>query len=127
MPPITPVEVVSEYIKAYNAKDVDALLNFFDDACVFENISAGNVTVRTQGKAELETLASASARAFATRHQKILSLTAAGERVAVEIEFQGRLQADLTPDLKAGTMLELRGVSVFEFAAGKILRLTDYS
>jgi ketosteroid isomerase-like protein len=32
-----------------------------------------------------------------------------------------------TPDLKAGSRLELRGVSVFEFAGGKIVRLSDYS
>jgi hypothetical protein len=42
------------YIKAYNAKDVGAMLTFFDEACVFENISGGKVTVRTEGKAELE-------------------------------------------------------------------------
>ena len=40
-----------EYINAYNAKDVGAMMSFFDDACVFENISAGKVTVRTQGNA----------------------------------------------------------------------------
>ena len=32
-----------EYLKAYNAKDVDAMLTFFDEACVFENISGGKI------------------------------------------------------------------------------------
>ena len=36
-------------------------------------------------------------------------------------------QADLSPDLKAGSRLDLRCVSVFELAGGKILRLSDYS
>jgi hypothetical protein len=47
-------EVLRAYIDAYNAKDVSAMLACFDDACVFENISGGKITVRTKGKAELE-------------------------------------------------------------------------
>jgi hypothetical protein len=120
-------EIVIEYIKAYNAKDVKALLSCFDEGCVFENISAGKLTVRTQNKEELRALATTAAQAFATRHQKILTLTEASERIVAEIEFRGQLQADLASDLKAGAILELRGVSVFEFAADKIARLTDYS
>ena len=34
---------------------------------------------------------------------------------------------DLTPELKAGSRLDLRGVSVLEFSGGKIVRLTDYT
>lgn len=68
-------DLIQGYIKAYNAKDVSAMLTFFEDACVFENISGGKVTVRTEGKRELETLATRSAAAFATREQKVVSLT----------------------------------------------------
>jgi hypothetical protein len=115
------------YIKAYNAKDVSAMLAFFDDACVFENISGGKVTVRTEGKAELEGLARRSAEAFATREQRVLSLTEGQGRIVAEIDYHAVLRADLSPDLKAGSRLDLRGVSVFELAGGKILRLSDYS
>jgi hypothetical protein len=103
------------------------MLSFFGDDCVFENISAGKVTVRTQGKAELEALARKSADAFSSREQTVLTLTGGHGGMAAEIEYRGVLQADLTPDLKAGSRLELRGVSVFQFAAGKIVRLSDYS
>lgn len=120
-------DLIIEYINAYNAKDVDAMLTFFDDACVFENISGGKVTVCIQGKAELETLGRRSAAAFASREQKVLSLTDGQNRIVAEIEYHAVLQADLSPDLKAGSCLDLRGVSVFELAGGKILSLTDYS
>jgi hypothetical protein len=120
-------DLIHGYIKAYNAKDVDAMLTFFDDACVFESISGGKVTVRTEGKAELEGLARRSAAAFATRQQRVLSLTEGRGRIVAEIDYHAVLQADLSPDLKAGSRLDLRGVSVFELAAGKILRLSDYS
>lgn len=115
------------YIKAYNAKDVNGMLGFFDEACVFENISAGKVTVRTEGKAELEALARRSAEAFASREQKVVSLTEGQERIVAEIDYHAVLQADLTPDLKAGSELKLRGISVVEFSGGKIVRLSDYS
>jgi len=120
-------DVFLDYISAYNAKDVNRMLALFAENCVFENISAGKVTVRTNGKAELEALARKSAEAFATREQKVISLTLEQGRIAAEIEFRGELETDLTPELKAGTRMELRGVSVSEFSQGRIVRLSDYS
>ena len=103
------------------------MLAFFGEACVFENISAGSVTVRTEGKAELEALARRSVEAFASREQKVISITEGQGRIVAEIDYHALLQADLSPDLKAGSELKLRGVSVFEFSGGKIVRLSDYS
>ncbi len=124
---MTEPEVVLDYIRAYNAKDVSGMLNCFHEDCLFENISAGTVTVRTQGKTELEALARKSAETFAFREQKIISMTQGQGRLVAEIEFHGLLQADLMPELKAGSRLELRGISVFEFSGGRIVRLSDYS
>jgi len=98
-----------EYIKAYNAKDVRAMLTFFDERCVFENVSGGKVTVRTEGKAELEDLARRSAQAFATREQKVVSLIEVQGRIAAEIVHAAEDQALfpmiparwLTPDFRA--------------------------
>jgi ketosteroid isomerase-like protein len=115
------------YLKAYNAKDVGAMLTYFDERCVFENVSGGKVTIRTEGKAELEALARKSAEAFASREQKVMSLTQGQGRIVAEIDYHAVLRADLPPDLKAGSRLDLRGVSVVEFLGGKIVRLTDYT
>ena len=120
-------DLILGYIKAYNAKDVSAMLNFFDEACVFENISGGKVTVRTKGKADLEALARRSADAFASREQKVISLTEGQGRIAVEVDYHAVLQADLSAELKAGSRLDVRGISVCEFSGGKIVRLSDYS
>ena len=115
------------YLKAYNAKDVSAMLTFFDNECVFENIAGGKVTVRTEGKRELEALARQSAEAFASREQKVISLIEGPGRIAAEIDYHAVLQADLSPEMKAGSHLNLRGVSVCEFSGEKIVRLSDYS
>jgi len=108
-------DLLAGYIKAYNARDVSAMLAFFDEACVFENISAGKLTVRTEGKADLETLARRAVEAFASREQKVISITEGQGRIVAEIDYHAVLQADLSPDLKAGSELKLRGVSVFVF------------
>jgi SAM-dependent methyltransferase len=125
--PISARDALAGYIKAYNAKDVASMLTFFGETCVFENISGGKVTIRTQGKTELEALARQSAAAFASREQKVISVTEDQGRLVAEIDYHAVLQADLSPDLKAGSELALRGVSVLEFACGKIVRLSDYS
>src|ERR1700694_3899829 len=91
------------YINAYNGKDVSGMLSFFDETCVFENVSGGKVTVRATGKMELETLARKSAEMFASREQKVISLTQGQGRIVAEIDYHAVLQADLTPALKSGS------------------------
>jgi hypothetical protein len=120
-------DILLGYIQAYNAKEVSTMLSFFDDACVFENVSGGKLTVCTEGKSELETLARRSVEAFASRAQKVTSITEGQGRIVAEIDYHGVLRADLSPELKAGSELRLRGVSVLEIAGEKIVRLTDYS
>jgi hypothetical protein len=122
-----PRDLFLEYVRAYNAKDVRGMLALFDEACVFENISAGKITVRTEGKAALEALARRSAETFASREQKVLSVTEEAARIVAEIDYQAVLQMDLSPGLRAGSELRLRGISVFEFSGGMIVRLSDYS
>ncbi len=124
---MTERDLFLEYVKAYNSKDIDRMLGLFADDCLFENISGGKITVRTKGTSQLEALARQSAAAFAWREQKILSLTQEQGRIVAEIDYHALLQADLTPDLKKGMRLDLRGVSVVEFSGGKISRISDYS
>jgi len=122
-----PATVFGEYVEAYNAMDVDTMLNAFAPDCVFENYSHGRLTVRTKGKARLRALATRSARAFVSREQRMVSLTATPDRVVAEIDYRAVLLADLAPELKAGRQLRLRGVTVAEFRDGKIVRLSDYA
>jgi hypothetical protein len=120
-------ELFLGYIKAYNEKDVAGMLQFFDESCIFENISAGKVTVRTTGKLELEALARRSVESSLSREQKILSLTEGPGRIAAEIDYHAVLRAERSPGSKAGSHLAVRGISVCEFSGAKIVRLTDYS
>src|SRR5205807_2119071 len=82
------------------------------------------LTVQTRGKAELEALATKSAAAFSSREQRVMSLTEGHDRIVAEIDYHSVVNADLSPELKTGSRLDLRGVSVFELSGEKISRLT---
>jgi pterin-4a-carbinolamine dehydratase len=123
----SPSDLFQDYLTAYNAMDVSGMLKPFADTCVFENFSGGKLTARTEGKAQLRALARRSLKAFASREQRVISMTASPDRVLAEIDYHAILQADLSPELKAGSELKLRGVTVAECSGGKIVRLSDYS
>ena len=60
-------EIIQRYLDAYNARDVDALLDAVTDDVVFEHVSVAADPVRVEGKAALGDLARQSAAAFSSR------------------------------------------------------------
>lgn len=119
--------LIKQYIAAYNAKDVPAMLALLHEVIVFENVSNTSGSTVTSGKAEFETLARQSLGLFQRRTQTIRSLTLGERTAAAEIEFEGTLAIDLPSGAKAGDVIALRGVTVFAFSDGKVARISDYS
>ena len=119
--------LIKQYIAAYNAMNLPAMLTLLHDVIVFENVSNSSGTSTTSGKTEFERLANQSLGLFQRRTQTIRSLTLGDRTAAVEIEFTGVLAADLPNGLKTGDTLTVRGVTVFAFSDGKIARISDYS
>lgn len=119
--------LIKQYIAAYNTKDVPAMLTLLHEVIVFENISNASGSTVTSGKAEFETLARQSLGLFQRRTQTLRSLTLGERTAAAEIEFEGTLARDLPSGQKAGSVIALRGVTVFAFSDGKIARISDYS
>jgi len=120
-------DAISRYIDAYNAFDIDSMLEVLDPDIRFENISAGEVNAKTSGKAEFENLARQSARIFAHRKQTIRAITIEGEKAFAEIEFEGVLAQDLPNGLRTGEKIALRGTSEFVFKNGLISLIIDRS
>ena len=121
------IELIESYVSSYNAFDVVGLLDLLDDGVVFENESNGEITARSNGKVEFESLASESAKIFSA-HQQVVTATEMLEMAAtVNIEYMGTLAIDLPNGLKAGQVLELKGRTYFEFQNGKISYIKDVS
>jgi ketosteroid isomerase-like protein len=115
------------YIDAYNNFDIDAMIKALAPDIRFENVSGGEVNVKTSGKTEFETLARQSVQLFASRKQTVKTIKIEGDSAFVEIEFEGILAQDLPNGSKAGQRLALKGTTEFLFMNGFISSIVDRS
>jgi hypothetical protein len=119
--------IVSRYISAYNAMDVDGMLACLDQNVRFTNLSEAEVTAETRGIEAFADLARAGAAAFRHRRQTITGSISVRERTMVKIHFEATVAADLPNGWKAGQELAFDGTSYFEHAGGKIGMIMDAS
>ena len=121
-------QLITSYVEAYNRFDVAGMLACLHDDIVFQDVSVGEVTLTTRGKAEFEVQAEQATHYFTQREQRIVDWELlGGDELAIHIDYTGVLAVDLPDGLPAGGTLRLQGRSVFRFTADKIISLTDYS
>ncbi len=118
--------LVENYIKAYNAIEVESMLEFFTEDCLFENVSNSGHSTVCHGKAQLRQLAMQTAQVFAKRQQTVKNWVIGDGKIVAEIDYEATFAMDLPNGIKAGQELKLRGVSVYEIEGDKIRRLADY-
>ena len=119
--------IIRNYIDAYNRFDINAMIKDFDSAIVFENFQKEVCTLSLKGIEEFKVQAEEASHMFSERKQTILTITHSKSSSNVEIEFWGKLAIDLPNGLKKTDELILQGISIFQFARNKIIRLTDKS
>jgi ketosteroid isomerase-like protein len=119
--------LVDRYLDAYNRKDVEAMLATLHPAVVFENHTAGVLSVRTQGLAELRQLAEDSRRLFAARRQTITDWRQHGDSAVAHILFEGTFALDLPNGVRAGQAIALAGRSEFHQREGRLDFIADHS
>ena len=119
-------EIVEKYLRCYNEKNTNAMLELFSDDVRFESVSNTGGVVRTENKQQLRELASQTVEWFEERRQTASGWVESGDDVAVEIDFRCRLAMDFPDGKKAGQEMSLRGASFFTIRDGLIRRLTDY-
>lgn len=118
---------IRDYIDAYNAKDVDRMIDCLADHVTFENRSGGAVDTVAKTRAEFRQLAESAVQLFASRKQEVKNhITVAGTTL-VEIEYHAVLAADLPNGMKAGQIVQLSGRSLFDLGNDGITRLIDES
>ena len=113
------VEMLQEFADAWNRHDVDALMTFMTDDCVFEASAGPDISgTRFAGR---EAVRSGFAEVFATfpdAHWGNARHFVAGERGVSEWTFTGT-RAD-------GTRVEVHGCDLFTFRDGKIALKNSY-
>lgn len=121
------IEIVKNFIKAYNSLNVESMLAYLHPEIEFKNISGGIVNAHTKGIEEFRELADKSIKMFKEREQKITSYTESDDTVNVEINYRGVLAMDLPNGLKSGETLIINGKSKYVFEDNLIILLVDES
>ena len=120
-------KIIRDYIDAYNNFDIDKMVADFDENIVFENLSNGEINMSLTGLTSFKEQADQAKHYFSTRLQTIKSFKHENEQTEVAIEYYAVLALDFPNGLKKGDELKLQGKSIFKFADGKIINLTDIS
>lgn len=120
-------QMITNYVEAYNAFDVDGMLTHLHPDVHFENISADEVNLTTEGVREFAAQAEAAKAYFKKRRQTITAWSFEEDKVTINIDYFGLLAIDLPNGMKAGDTLEMQGQSTFGFSGGKIIEIIDRS
>ena len=121
------VQMIKNYLQAYNTFDVEGMVNDLDDAVVFENYSDGELTLQLEGKEAFKRQAESAASYFKERQQKVVDWQIEEDVVTIEIDYFAMLNTNFPNGMKAGDTLQLKGKSVFKFRGGKIVLIQDFS
>jgi len=113
------LEVMKDFLDAFNRHDLDAIMQYFAEDCVFYMPrGAGPRGDRYAGKAEVRA-------GLSKRFEGIPNVHYGDDRHWVCDDF-GVSEWTLTGTTVAGQQLEVRGVDLLEFAEGKITRKDSF-
>ena len=119
--------LIERYLAAYNAFDVPGMLAVLHPDVEFRNVSNGEVTAGADGIEEFRALAERAATLFRSRRQTLTRYGEDGDGASIDVDYEGMLAADLSPELRAGDTLRLTGRTSFGFRDGRIARIVDES
>ncbi len=100
--------IIFDYVKAYNACNIDKMIENMDRSVTFENISNGQTNMIISGLDDFRKQAEKAATIFSTRLQTVRSIKHDGDFSEVEIEYNGTLATDVPNGLKKGERLALK-------------------
>ncbi|QDE38346.1 nuclear transport factor 2 family protein [Luteibacter pinisoli] len=118
-------QLIEIYLDAYNRFDIEHMLAALTDDVRFEHHQGGELSVATDGKADLEKLARVGAQLFAAREQSIVNIEERDGDVVATIHFRGEIAEDIPDGPRAGTIIEMDGTSEFGFVGNKISKVID--
>ena len=75
-------DLIGQYVRSYNGRDIEGMLDCVTEDVVFENISNHGQTMKFEGRDKMREVAELSGRAFSYRRQKLISLTIGDGRAA---------------------------------------------
>lgn len=120
-------QIIENYIKSYNAFDLEGMLMDVHDGVIFENISGGTVNLRIEGIAAFKKQAEVAIACFKKRRQEVVSWSFQKDKVIVKIDYSAIPAIDLPNGVKAGEPFKLKGRSEFTFCEKQITMIREFS
>jgi ketosteroid isomerase-like protein len=120
-------QAVDAYIRAYNNRDVDGMLEHLHPEITFRNVSKGEVILETEGVDEFRQAAEQAREVFSSRLMSPVGYHFDEQVTSLLVDFSGVLAVDLPDGPAAGETLKLRGESIFTFEDGSIIDIEDRS
>ncbi len=120
-------KVIENYISSYNAFNIEGMIKDLAEDVVFENVTNGEVDLRTEGVDAFAEQAAAATNYFSSRQQTVNNWDFVEQKVVVEIGYEAILAIDLPNGMKVGDTLKLQGSSEFEFKDKQIILIRDKS
>jgi hypothetical protein len=120
-------DLIEQYVNAYNHFDIEGMLAVLSPQVRFESYTGQELTASANGIDEFRQLAERAKGLFSERMQRITSLEFSQDGATAEIDYHGRLAQDIPGGPKAGSLLELNGVSEFTFGDEQINNIVDRS
>ena len=119
--------LIERYVAAYNAFDVDGMLDTLSPDVRFENWSGGHLTAASDGRDAFRILAEQARTMFAEREQRVTALAPRGDTLVAAIAWRGQLAIDVPGGPPVGTRLAVRGESEFVVRDGQLALVVDRS
>ena len=119
----TNARLIQDWARLLSPDGLDSLLQLFTDDVIYEDVAMGAVNV---GKQALRAFAENFLLVFPDARLELSSTYTTATHGGAEWVMHGT-QAGHPPELPAtGRRMAVRGASIFEFAEGKIRRVSDY-
>jgi len=116
-------KLAKDLIAAINSQDVDKVLSFFTDDCVYEDVAVGKVN---RGKQELKAFVTGWYVFSRDLKFELTSQFSAGDWGATEWIMSGTHTGDVLGIPATNKKFSVRGVSISELRTGRIRRNSDY-
>ena len=117
-------KMMNDYLAAWNAHDVEKILSFFTDDCVYDCTPIGKTS---RGKKELKDFINSTFTDFPDHKLETKSGFNTGDRSAGEWVMSGTFAHSSMPGVTAtGKKFSIPGATITEIRGGKISRVTNY-
>lgn len=121
------LEMIKNFIHAYNTFDIKGMIKDLHQNIKFENITNGQVDLGTNGIEKFMKQAEFAVDFFKEREVRIIEIKFEDDRIEVFIDYFGILSKDVPDGPNAGDTLRLKGKSIYKFKDNKIICIQDIS